>query len=40
MKAKGPVAKILKLVPLVKPVFPKYRQQLAASGREDLVDVA
>ena len=40
MKAKGPVAKILKLVPLVKPVFLKYRQQLAASGREDLVDVA
>ena len=40
MKAKGPVAKILKLVPLVKPVFPKYKQQLAAAGREDLVDVA
>jgi putative sterol carrier protein len=40
MKAEGPVAKILKLVPLVKPVFPKYRQQLAESGREDLVDVA
>ena len=40
MKAKGPVAKILKLVPLVKPVFPKYRQQLAEAGREDLVDVA
>ena len=40
MKAKGPVAKILKLVPLVKPVFPRYRQQLAEAGREDLVDVA
>ena len=40
MKAKGPVAKILKLVPLVKPVFPKYKQQLADAGREDLVDVA
>jgi putative sterol carrier protein len=39
MKAKGPVAKILKLVPLVKPVFPRYREQLAAAGREDLVDV-
>jgi putative sterol carrier protein len=39
MKAKGPVAKILKLVPLVKPVFPRYRDQLAAAGREDLVDV-
>src|SRR6266480_229619 len=28
IKAKGPVAKILKLVPLVKPVFPRYRQML------------
>ena len=40
MKAKGPVAKILKLVPLVKPVFPKYRAQLQEAGREDLVEVA
>ena len=39
MKAKGPVAKILKLVPLVKPVFPRYRQQLAESGRQDLAEV-
>ena len=38
MKAKGPVAKILKLVPLVKPVFPRYRQQLADAGRQDLAD--
>ena len=38
MKAKGPVAKILKLVPLVKPVFPRYKQQLEAAGRDDLVD--
>jgi putative sterol carrier protein len=38
MKAKGPVAKILKLVPLVKPVFPRYRQMLEESGREDLVE--
>ena len=28
MKAKGPVAKILKLVPLVKPVFPRYQAML------------
>jgi putative sterol carrier protein len=40
MKAKGPVAKILKLVPLVKPVFPKYKAQLQEAGREDLVEVA
>ena len=39
MKAKGPVAKILKLVPLVKPVFPRYRQQLADAGRPDLAEV-
>ena len=38
IKAKGPVAKILKLVPLTKPVFPRYKAQLEASGREDLVN--
>ena len=38
MKAKGPVAKILKLVPLTKPVFPRYRQMLEQSGREDLLE--
>jgi hypothetical protein len=36
MKAKGPVAKILKLVPLTKPVFPRYRQMLEDAGRKDL----
>jgi hypothetical protein len=36
MKAKGPVAKILRLVPLTKPVFPRYRAQLEADGRSDL----
>ena len=40
MKAKGPVAKILKLVPLVKPVFPRYRAQLESAGRSDLVQAA
>ena len=38
MKAKGPVAKILKLVPLVKPVFPRYRKQLEETGRRDLLE--
>lgn len=38
MRAKGPVAKILKLVPLVKPVFPRYRQMLESQGRSDLVE--
>jgi len=37
IKAKGPVAKILKLVPLVKPVFARYRAQLEKEGRSDLV---
>ena len=36
--AKGPVAKILKLVPLVKPVFPRYQQLLREGGRADLVE--
>jgi putative sterol carrier protein len=40
MKAKGPVAKILKLVPLVKPVFPRYRQMLENENRDDLVQAA
>ena len=39
IKAKGPVAKILKLVPLTKPIFPRYKAQLEAQGREDLIDV-
>jgi putative sterol carrier protein len=40
MKAKGPVAKILKLVPLVKPVFPRYRQMLEEADRKDLLEAA
>jgi hypothetical protein len=40
IKAKGPVAKILKLVPLTKPVFPRYKAQLEAQGRHDLVNVS
>jgi putative sterol carrier protein len=38
IKAKGPVAKILKLVPLAKPVFPRYKAMLEADGRQDLID--
>ena len=40
MKAKGPVAKILKLVPLVKPVFPRYQKMLEEEKRDDLVQAA
>jgi putative sterol carrier protein len=39
MKATGPVAKILKLVPLIKPVFPLYRELLEREGRSDLLEV-
>ena len=39
IKAKGPVAKILKLVPLTKPIYPRYKEQLEAQGRDDLVNV-
>jgi putative sterol carrier protein len=40
MKAKGPVAKILKLVPLVKPVFPRYQKMLEEEKRDDLLKAA
>jgi hypothetical protein len=39
IKATGPVAKILKLVPLTKPIYPRYKAQLEAQGLEDLVNV-
>ena len=39
MKAKGPVAKVLKLVPLTKPIFPRYKEMLEDAGRQDLLDV-
>ena len=38
MKAKGPMAKILKLVPLTKPIFPRYRAMLEQSDRKDLLE--
>ena len=39
IKPQGPVAKILRLVPLTKPVFPRYKALLEAQGREDLMKV-
>lgn len=39
IKARGPVSKILRLVPLTKPIFPRYQAQLKAQGRTDLIDV-
>jgi hypothetical protein len=38
IKARGPVAKILKLVPMTKPVFPRYKKQLEEQGRTELID--
>jgi hypothetical protein len=38
--AKGPVAKILRLVPLVEPSFTRYEQMLRDAGRTDLLDAA
>ena len=37
IKAAGPVTKILRMVPLAKPAFPRYRAQLEAQGRGDLI---
>ena len=38
IKPQGPVSKILKLVPLTKPVFPRYKALLEAEGRQDLIE--
>jgi hypothetical protein len=38
IKAQGPVAKILKLVPLAEEIFPRYKAQLEEQGRTDLVE--
>jgi hypothetical protein len=40
IKARGPVAKILRLVPLVEPSFPRYEQILRDAGRLDLLEAA
>jgi len=37
IKTQGPVAKVLKLAPVLKEVFPRYRAQLEAAGRRDLL---
>ena len=35
VKAKGPVSKILKLIPAAKPVFPIYRDLVSAKDSEN-----
>ena len=37
MQASGPVAKILKLVPLARPGFARYIERLQQEGRDDLL---
>lgn len=37
MQASGPVAKILKLVPIARPGFARYIERLEQEGREDLL---
>ena len=37
IKTQGPVAKLLKLAPLLDPVSARYRALLAAAGRDDLI---
>jgi hypothetical protein len=36
--ARGPVAKVLRLVPLVEPSFPRYEQILRDAGRAELLE--
>ena len=38
MTATGPTAKLLTLVPLLQPVFPRYRELLSQQGRADLAE--
>ncbi|MDI3315217.1 MAG: sterol carrier protein [Mycobacterium sp.] len=39
VRAKGPVSKILKLLPVAKKLFPRYQELLRADGRTDLLAV-
>lgn len=38
VRAKGPVAKLIKLIPQAKNLFPEYRLMLEAAHRQDLID--
>jgi len=39
VRAKGPVAKLMKVLPLARGMFGPYRESLEAAGRKDLLDV-
>lgn len=38
VRAKGPVPKVLKLVPIAKKLFPVYEEMLKADNRDDLLN--
>ncbi|MCE5292228.1 MAG: SCP2 sterol-binding domain-containing protein [Nocardiaceae bacterium] len=38
VRAKGPVPKLIKLIPQAKNLFPEYRSMLDAANRQDLID--
>lgn len=38
IKAKGPIPKAMRLLPLLKPFYRNYREVLAEMGRQDLLD--
>ena len=38
VRTKGPVSKVLKLVPIAKELFPSYRKALEEDGRSDLLN--
>ena len=40
IRTRGPASKVLGLVPLVKPSFPRYRTQLEEAGRQDLLEAS
>lgn len=37
VKAKGSVPEMLKMLPLAKPLYPRYEATLRANGRDDLI---
>jgi putative sterol carrier protein len=40
VQAEGPVSTLLKLIPMAKELFPRYREKLIAEGRADLLRAA
>ena len=40
VRAKGPVPKLLKIIPAAKELFPEYEKMLVEAGRDDLLNAA